>query len=70
MLLLRKEQFIFGIINSPILCLWYFFPQTQLLNKTFGRTLTKTTLDHLARNSTVRRVGHYNGVKYVPSTKK
>ena len=45
-----------------------FFLQIQLLDKTFRRTLTKPTLDHLARNNMVRGVGHYNGVKYVPST--
>lgn len=45
-----------------------FFLQTQLLDKTFRRTLTKPTLDHLARNNMVREVDHYNDVKYVPST--
>ena len=45
-----------------------FFWQIQLLDKPLRRTLTKTTLDHLAHNNMVRRVDHYNGVKYVPST--
>ena len=45
-----------------------FFLQIQLLDKTFRRTLTKPTLDHLARNNMVREVDHYNDVKYVPST--
>ena len=41
-------------------CNVIFFQQIQLLDGTFCRTLTQTTLDHLARNNMVRRVGHYN----------
>ena len=35
------------------------------MDKTLRRTLTKTTLDHLARNNMLREVGRFNGVKYV-----
>ena len=63
-----NNLFFFGIINSSAFYLWFFFLQIQLLDKTFRRTLTKPTLDHLARNNMVREVDHYNGVKYFPST--
>ena len=43
-------------------CTWDILLQIQPLDKTLGRTLAQTTLDHLARNNMVRRVGHYNGV--------
>ena len=45
-----------------------FFPQIQLMEKTLRRTLTTTTLDHLARNNMLREVGRFNGVKYVSNT--
>ena len=38
------------------------------MDKTLRRTLTKTTLDHLARNNMARKVDHFNGVHYVSST--
>ena len=38
------------------------------MDKTLRRTLTKTTLDHLARNNMARKVDHFNGVQYVSST--
>ena len=38
------------------------------MDKTLRRTLTKTTLDHLARNNMLRKVGRFNGVKYVSNT--
>ena len=45
-----------------------FVEQIQLLDKTLGRALSKTTLDRLVHNDMVRGVGHYNDVEYVPST--
>ena len=38
------------------------------MDKTLRRTLTTTTLDHLARNNMLREVGRFNGVKYVSNT--
>ena len=38
------------------------------MDKTLRRSLTKTTLDHLARNNMARKVDHFNGVQYVSST--
>ena len=50
----------FGKINSSVLYLSYFFSKSGSWKKTLRRTLTKSTLDHLARNSLVRGVGHFN----------
>ena len=65
--LLRTEQFVYFLDSLiPLYCICIiFFQQIQLLDKTFCRTLTKTTLDHLARNNMVKRVGLCNCVKYV-----
>ena len=38
------------------------------MDKTLRRTLTKTTLDHLARNNMARKVDHLNDVQCVSST--
>ena len=58
---------LFGLTNSSY-CICDIFQQIQLMEKTLRRTLTKTTLDHLARNNMARKVDHFNGVQYVSST--
>ena len=58
---------LFELVNS-----FYYicdiFQQIQLKDKTLRSTLTKTTLDHLARNNMARKVDHFNGVQCVSST--
>ena len=58
---------LFELINS-FYCICDIFQQIQLKDKTLRRTLTKTTLDHLARNNMARKVDHFNGVQCVSST--
>ena len=55
------------MINS-FYCICDIFQRIQLKDKTLRRTLTKTTLDHLARNNMARKVDHFNGVQCVSST--
>ena len=58
---------LFELINS-FYCICDIFQQIQLKDKTLRSTLTKTTLDHLARNNMARKVDHFNGVQCVSST--
>ena len=58
---------LFELINS-FYCICDIFQRIQLKDKTLRRTLTKTTLDHLARNNMARKVDHFNGVQCVSST--
>ena len=59
---------LFELINS-FYCICDIFQRIQLKDKTLRRTLTKTTLDHLARNNMARKVDHFNGVQCVSSAK-
>ena len=52
------------MIWIPLIYFCEIFLQIQPLDKALRETLTKTTLG----NYVVKRVGHFNGVKYVSST--
>ena len=58
---------LFELINS-FYCICDIFQRIQLKDKALRRTLTKTTLDPLARNNMARKVDHLNGVQCVSST--
>ena len=52
------------MIWIPLNCFCEIFQQIQPLDKALRKILTKNTLG----NYVVKRVGHFNGVKYVSST--
>ena len=52
----------------PFIAFAIFFSRSKLKEKTLRRTLTKTMLDHLARNNMARKVDHFNGVQCFSST--